>query len=426
MRQFSAFFRFTRRLPDFERNAWLFLLSVIIGGVSFSIYQLYFNLYVLSLGFDKDFLGLLASIPSGVVLVLGLPLGVLADRIGRRTSLLLGNLGATFATFILVSSASPAVMLAGVFLLGVSQAIFILSAGPFMMTASRESTRTALFSAQFGLTTLSGFAGSLLAGQLPRWLAGSLAASGAGIESPEAYRAVIALSAVLTLVSTIPLWLIMEPPEGWGVSSSKAGANQLWQQMTRPLVLKLIAPNIFIGFGAAILIPYMNVFFKERFEMPDDQLGLLFSLAAVTTGVATLYGPKLAERFGKVRAVVFTQLASLVFMMLIGFGPGLFVAGLSFLLRGALMNLGGPLYQAFSMEQVPDGERATLNSAQTLVWEIGWTVGPALSGFVQQRYGFAPLFLATTAFYAVAALMTFAFFRNAEAKPILQHERPSF
>ncbi len=32
------------RLPAFERSAWLFLASVIIGGVSFSIYQLYFNL----------------------------------------------------------------------------------------------------------------------------------------------------------------------------------------------------------------------------------------------------------------------------------------------------------------------------------------------------------------------------------------------
>lgn len=402
-----------RRLPDFERNAWLYLASMIIGGVSFSIYQLYFNLYILSLGFDKGFLGFLASIPSGVILVLGLPLGVLADRIGRRTSLLLGNVGMTLATFILVGAASPAMMVAGVALLGVSQAVSLLSSGPFMMMVSKDSTRTTLFSAQFGLTTLAGFAGSLLGGQLPRWLAGSL---GIGLESPEAYRAVIGLSAMLTLVSVIPLWLIREMPEGWRVSSPKIGMDQLWRQLTRPLALKLIAPNIFIGFGAAILIPYMNVFFKERFLLPDDQLGLLFSLAAVTTGVATLYGPKLAERFGKVRSVVFTQAASLVFMMLIGFGPGLLVAAVSFLIRGALMNLGGPLYQAFSMEQVPDGERATLNSAQTLMWEIGWTFGPALSGFVQQRYGFAPLFVATTVFYAIGALLTYAFFNKMEVK----------
>ncbi|MEK6574528.1 MAG: MFS transporter, partial [Chloroflexota bacterium] len=133
------------RLPAFERNAWLFLASVIIGGVSFSIYQLYFNLYVLSLGMGKEFLGVLSAIPSGVILILGLPLGVLADRMGRRTSLLLGNLGSTVAIAILVASASPLIMAAGSLLLGISQAIFLLSVAPFIMHVSKEQTRTTLF-----------------------------------------------------------------------------------------------------------------------------------------------------------------------------------------------------------------------------------------------------------------------------------------
>ncbi len=403
------------RLPAFERSAWLFLASVIIGGVSFSIYQLYFNLYVLSLGMGKEFLGVLSAIPSGVILILGLPLGMLADRMGRRTSLLLGNLGSTVAIAILVARASPLIMAAGSLLLGISQAIFLLSVAPFIMQVSKEQTRTTLFSAQFGLQTLSGFVGSLLAGKLPGWFATAFVV---GAESPEAYRAAIVTSAVMTLISSAPLWLITgTPANGIRTTNAHIGMGRLWREITRPLVLKLLAPNVFIGLGAAILIPYMNVFFKERYAMPDDWLGVLFSLAAVTTGVATLLGPALAGRLGKVRAVVFTQIASLVFMMLIGFWPGMVVAAVAFLMRGALMNMGGPLYQAFSMEQVPDGERATLNSMQTLMWEIGWTFGPALSGFVQQRYGFAPLFVATTALYAIAALITYWFFHNMETRP---------
>lgn len=402
-----------KRLPAFERDAWLFLISIIVGGVSFSIYQLYFNLYVLSLGRGREFLGLLSAIPAGVILFLGLPLGMLSDRIGRRTSLLWGNIGAASATAILVASASPWIMAAASLLIGISQAIFLLSVAPFIMQVSKEQTRTTLFSAQFGLQTLSGVFGSLLAGKLPGWFAALFAA---GAESPEAYRGAIIVSAALTLFSNIPLWLIHETrPSGARATNARVGIGGLWRELTRPLVLKLLAPNLFIGFGAAILIPYMNVFFKERFAMPDDQLGLLFSLASVTTGMATLLGPLLANRLGKVRAVVFTQIASLVFMMLIGFWPGMMVAAAAFLMRGALMNMGGPLYQAFSMEQVPDSERATLNSAQTMIWEIGWTIGPASSGLVQQRYGFAPLFVATTALYAAAAAITYLFFRNTEA-----------
>ena len=48
-------------------------------------------------------------------------------------------------------------------LLGLSQALFILSVAPFIMQVSNEATRTAMFSANFGLQTLAGFFGSFLA-----------------------------------------------------------------------------------------------------------------------------------------------------------------------------------------------------------------------------------------------------------------------
>ncbi len=32
------------------------------------------------------------------------------------------------------------------------------------------------------------------------------------------------------------------------------------------MTLKMFAPQVLLGFGAAILIPYMNVFFKYQFQ----------------------------------------------------------------------------------------------------------------------------------------------------------------
>jgi hypothetical protein len=37
--------------------------------------------------------------------------------------------------------------------------------------------------------------------------------------------------------------------------------------------VKMATPNVLIGFGAAILIPYMNVFFKDQFVISDRLLG---------------------------------------------------------------------------------------------------------------------------------------------------------
>jgi len=70
------------------------------------------------------------------------------------------------------------------------------------------------------------------------------------------------------------------------------------------------------------------------------------------------------------------------------------------------------------MEQTPERERGAVNSVMQLMWEVGWTVGPYLSGVVQARYGFAPLFISTATLYGIAIGLTWVFFRSAEQPPV--------
>jgi predicted MFS family arabinose efflux permease len=112
--------------------------------------------------------------------------------------------------------------------------------------------------------------------------------------------------------------------------------------------------------------------------------------------------------------VAFTQLSSVVFMLMIGFVPLLWVAGFAFLMRAALMNMAAPLYSAFCMEQTPEHQQGLTNSVLNVAWQIGWAVGPYISGVVQEQYGFGPLFLATTFLYLVAIGVMWRFFHDAE------------
>jgi MFS family permease len=176
---------------------------------------------------------------------------------------------------------------------------------------------------------------------------------------------------------------------------------------------------VLIGFGAALLIPYLNLYFKETHQVSDNALGVLYSLGSLTVGLATLVGPKLAETLGsKVRTVVVTQSLSIAFLLLLGFAPNVWLAGLAFLMRGALMNMSNPLYSSFAMEQTAEHERAAVNSVLTLMWQVGWAVGPYISGLVQAGYGFAPLFVTTASLYTVATALMWLFFRRAEGQAV--------
>jgi len=74
----------------FNRNTKLFLLSTLLYGFSFSVWELFFNLYVLSRGLNYDKLGLILSANPLSALVLGFPLGLLSDCIGHRVSMIIG------------------------------------------------------------------------------------------------------------------------------------------------------------------------------------------------------------------------------------------------------------------------------------------------------------------------------------------------
>lgn len=403
--------RVVRYFGQFQPDARLFLLATVINGITLAGFQLFFNIYLRARGFDLDFIGLLNALPAGAALVVGVPMGLFSDRIGPRRAMLLGLAVSTAAAWGVVTSDGRGVIIVMSAVMGVANSLYGLSVAPFMMKASGARERTVLFSLNFGLTTLSSAAGSLVAGQLPAWFGTWL---GLGPESAGAYRAVLAASVVGGGLSLLPLWFIKEvrwpgprtePHFGWGDLRG----------LVRPLVLRMALPNIIIGFGAATLIPYLALFFKGKFPIDDGALGMLFSLGAVTTGLATVIGPRLAARLGsKIWAVVVTQALSVVFLLGVGFAPAFWAAGLAYLVRGALMNMSNPLYSAFVMERTPERERAAVNSVMQIMWEVGWTVGPYLSGVVQARFGFGPLFITTAALYSVAIGLTWLFFHDAD------------
>ncbi len=400
---------YLRQLRGFSRNARLYLLSEVIMGLAFSIYMLFFNLYIVSRGYPRSFLGELQSLPNLISLFGAIPAGVLVDAIGRKRALILANVLQTFGALGIVASPDPSWLRLSMITFGLSQSLWMVSSAPFLMENSTEEERNVLFSAHFGLTTLVGFVGTLVGGYLPTLFGGLL---NVDVESATAYATTLGVTVALSAVSLSPILLLKD---GRRPVKTELRGFLPWRNIQNPrLAFRIFLPNIIISLGAAILIPYMNLFFKETYPISDKVLGLLFAVSSVITGVATLASPVLAARWGRIRALVFTQLASIPFLLLIGFSGNLWVSGISFWVRAALMNMGNPLYSAFAMQQFSERERATVSGLMGMSWNIGWTLGPYLSGYMQEHpaIGFQPIFLVTCTLYIIASLLERAFFQR--------------
>jgi MFS family permease len=398
-------------LRTFNREARLFLWVTIINGIIFSGWQLFFNIYMLQSGFTREFLGLVNSLPALTGLIFGLPMGEFSDRIGRRNALMIGVALSGVAYFGQVIFKSPTLILIMSGLSGIFFMLIIVSTSPLMMKLSDVSNRTLLFSLNYGLQTVAGAVGSLFAGQLPAVFADLFHVSAT---DAVAYRAVLIVTVFIGTTALIPLWMMKEPKSALAQTEIVRPRTGIRSGLTR-LTFKLSIPNFLIGIGAAILIPYMNVFFKDRFAISDSLLGLLFSLSSLSIAIGSFVGPILTTRLGgKIRTVAFTQLGSVIFMLIIGFVPSLWIAGFAVLMRAALMNMSSPLYNAFCMEQTPEHQQGTASSFLNIAWQVGWSVGPYISGVVQEKYGFSPLFIATTVLYIIAVGVMWRLFHHVE------------
>ncbi|HET9221378.1 MAG TPA: MFS transporter, partial [Roseiflexaceae bacterium] len=359
---------------------------------------------------------------------------------------------------------STVTLLIGVALTGVAAVLFQVSAPPFMMRYSDATTRDYLFSADRAINIGLAGIGSLVAGVLPGlfgWLLG------VGAESATAYRATFAVAAVGLVCSLVPLLLIRERPPTTDqrpttndqrpttndnylrliadnaaidsqpptpnpqpptpISRLKSRLPGFWQRIIErpvPLIQLLVSPFL-ISWGAALLILYLDIFFKERFAVDNALLGASMAALGIATGVAALAGPAISARIGKPRTIVLTQLLSLPFLLALGFVPALGVAVAAALVRGALFNMGVPLYDALAMERTEEAARPTviglINGANT----AGYLVAPAISAWVQARYGFGPLFVVTAICYSLAALANYWFFVRGETagrvkRPVLE------
>jgi len=391
-------------LVAFRPNARLYLTYGIISGIALGIFRLLFNFYILSLGFDEKLLGNLVTTTNITALVVALPMGYLADYLGRKTSLVIAGTLVCLSIAIMAIWPATFILYAMNFLTGVAQSLAAVTMSPFLMENSGEQERTYLFSFSAGIQMVSASVGNWIGGYLPSWVA---SLRNAGAVSSQAYGGSILVVAITLAASVIPLILIRMPRLNIGertVFAPISYAAKHPKQLTQ-----LILPILITFIGAGLIMPFMNVFFRLQYHQSDQVIGVLFAWGSLAMGLGLLVAPPLAERYGKIQIVVITQGLSIPFLILLGFSPMFWASGMAYYIRVALMNMSGPIYQTFVMEKVEPSSRAMVASLVNMSSNFGYAFSPTISGILQVSYGFGPPFLGTIGLYSISVFLYWLF-----------------
>lgn len=416
MSKIKRFFsNYASRLRMFSRNIRLLLLGETFVGVGMTFWFLLFNLYLRKLGGGMGmagedlsrFIGHTTAVGQIAAAALALPAGYLAGRVNQKSLLIVSHCLSSFAFIGALFSPQPVSMYPLLIIaFGLSVFIWVVT-GPFTMANTTGKERTYVFSFAFTLRLAGGVVGNIVAGYLKEL------AAGAGVPEVTAYRYTILGGIVFGLLGIIP-FLLIRSPKAPPREADKLNLKS-WRSFDWALFAKALFPTALLGTGAGLIVQFMNLYLKDTFPfLSDARIGFFLSLQFGTMAFGILLAPVLAERFGKVRTIVGTQLASIPFMLALALTKQLWLAVLALVVRASLMNMSGPVSNTLILELCRKREQGLLMALFSMNWTLAWAFAAVLYGRMEGNYTL--MFLTAVGLYLASTSLYYMFFRGAEAE----------
>lgn len=441
---------YVQQFRRFQRNARLFLISNVLSGVTGGILLVLYNLYLVSLGYHADFIGVVlftGTIGAGLAIF---PAGACIDRFSGKyilvySTALIGVAGAGQILF-----RQPLPLLISAFLAGIGLAFLLVITAPFLTANSTPEERPHLFSMNISLGLITLVVGEVFGGTLPAWfrslpwfmapLTPSFSSLLASQSDPRSYQLALLFAGVIAAPSFIPLFMmsnihpprrtrptaplpstktltINEPPVysrgvplrriGDSISRTISNINALMHSAFFYLVLVYV----FTGLGAGLFIPYFNIYFVQHLRASPALFGLIDGGANAITALLTLTAPWFARRIGKINTITLTRLASIPLLLTIGLTAFLPLAALLYLFRQGTMDMSAGILQVFSMEAVSEKHRGLANSSYQSAFQVPWAITAPIGGLLIVHFGYPPIFLLGALFYILTIVTLWAKFR---------------
>lgn len=404
---------------SFNRNVKLILLTELLFGIGIGMFMIIYNLYVRSLGHSQVTVGNIVATMSLATAIALIPAGILSDRFSRKKIILIGGL-TTVVTLVLRSIiVSESGLVTTAFIEGLFVSLIQVSFIPLLSENSNDEQRVHLFSMLFALSMVANVFGNIGGGVLSDFFQRFI-----GLDVTISLRITLLISVAIIAITLIPILLIKEVKKERTKKSKRFDPKKYYieNKSSIKVIVLLSVAQLFIGFGAGLVIPYLNLYFAERFDATNSAIGIIVSLGQAATAVAMFLGPAFVRRFGEVKSIVIFQLGSIPFLLLTGFTNSLLLASVGYLFRQALMNAGNPIQMSIMMGRVNNNMKGLANSVGSMNFSLGWALmGPVSTSIVQANgsyWGYAYVFSITAVLYVVGTVYFYAVFRPRKAERI--------
>ena len=378
-------------------------LIAVLSANSFcySFLMIYLTAYLPERGVGSNVIGLIITIQGVALVVAGIPLGILSDRRGRKWILICGAIGLSPLLIVFALTTNTTILIAVSFAAGIAESGFMSTVNAIIADKTPLEGRDAAFSLSFIFGTMSYGFGSSIPFLFP-YFESSLKVSSLAIHTN-----ILIVFGVVNLIAPFAFWWILR-----NYKEERHSTKINWRGKSMRTLYKFSGINSIIGLGAGLIIPLIPLWLLLKFGIQDTYSGPLLAISSITMALAGFLSPRIARKYGSVRAIALTESLSTVFMISLAFIGNPVLAATIYILRAAMMNMASPLADSYLMRIVSPEERGLASSINSVIWRLPNSVTTYIGGIILASGNYSLPFLLGAGLYILSITLFYSVFRN--------------
>ena len=391
---------------SWRRNFYILWLAQAAALIGFQSVQPFLPYYVQELGVtnltDAAVWAGYMGTASGVAMAFSAPFwGMMADRFGRRPMVVRAMIGGGATVLLMAYARTPLELIATRFLQG-------LLAGSVTACITLVSTSTPRQHLGFALGMMQA---SMMVGAAVGMMGGGFMIEGIGYRN----SFLIAGVAVVLAGVAVQLWVqedFQKKPSGEPRRSFIQDTRTFLASRLFRLVMVCL---MLTQFAFGVIMPVVPLFLQElaQTENIESTAGLIFSLSMLAGGVLSVVLGQLSDRFGAGRMLTGGLLCTAVLYVLQGFSTTVMMLGTLQVIAGVTKGAIRPVANVLLTQAVSEKDRGTAFGVMASATALGWSLGPAVGGFMSVHWGFRSVFGMTAVLFLLVGVWVWREMREA-------------
>ncbi|MEM9953446.1 MAG: MFS transporter [Chloroflexota bacterium] len=335
----------------------ILLITIIRFAQSFHLYIHVYALILLNRGLNLFQITTIESIVIGTIFVMEVPTGIIADRIGRKWSIIASTLFMMFAEFLFLFANSYPMYIIVAILTGTG---FAFASGAIEATvydSLPEENRDDLMKRAMGrINSWSGIA---------FFIAPLVGAFIIADGSPNNYTVAIALTVIALVIGLLISLFLEEPPTDWDAertSSLDIFKEGIAEVRDNPTLKRLIALIIFSTPFTATLVVTLAAPHLTNNGTDPFFVGIALSIGSLLAAITQHYAYKVEEWLGQRTAIWVLLLLPAVLYGFLAIAVGPIAPVLVIIIMYATNDMKAPLFSAYQNSLIGSKNRATVLS----------------------------------------------------------------